>query len=143
MSNEFKAVPIEAFNRAIVMLSVAGNHCEDHAMSAISHYDDADCDGICINDDCKTVIEWLQQAHDGEVVYQLHDGGNLWLDVSYEAFNYAPSDQARRIVHTAPPRVVDEAMVQRAALAMFTPPISNDRMDDVRAGLQAALESGK
>lgn len=57
----------------------------------------------------------LYTAHDGEAVYQLHDGGNLWLDVSYEAFNYAPSDQARRIVHTAPPRVVDEAMVLRAA----------------------------
>lgn len=62
----------------------------------------------------KAMIE-ASPAHDGEAVYQLHDGGNLWLDVSYEAFNYAPSDQARRIVHTAPPRVVDGAMILRAA----------------------------
>jgi len=140
VSNEFKAVPIEAFNRAIVMLSVAGNHCEDHAMSAISHYDDADCDGICINDDCKTVIEWLQQAHDGEVVYLIYHGdGECAVDEVSKA-DYDEHDGPKRILYTAPSRVVDEAMVQRAALAMFTPPISNDRMDDVRAGLKAALE---
>jgi len=47
-------------------------------------------------------------------------------------------------LYIAPPRVVvDEAMVQRAALAMFSPPISNNRMDDVRAGLKAVLEQTK
>lgn len=72
----------------------------------------------------------VPQAHDGEAVYQLHDGGNLWLDVSYEAFNYAPSDQARRIVHTAPPRVVDvdgERYRKLVATGSFTPALNPER----------------
>lgn len=68
--------------------------------------------------------------------------GDVWFDISRETYEATKEQGVTRILYTSP-RVVDEAMVQRAALAMFTPPISNDRMDDVRAGLQAALESWK
>ena len=100
----------------------------------------------------------LYTAHDGEAVYQLHDGGNLWLDVSYEAFNYAPSDQARRIVHTAPPRVVDVEVTQsmvtvginvgNASVAKYLANAEKDNLTDkyttdriyMYAALKAALE---
>ena len=157
MSNEFKAVPIEAFNRAIVMLSVAGNHCEDHAMSAISHYDDADCDGICINDDCKTVIEWLQQAHDGEVVYLIADNGDDRLRmVSESEFYKWPNERVQ--FYTAPPRVVDVEVTQsmvtvginvgNASVAKYLANAEKDNLTDkyttdriyMYAALKAALE---
>lgn len=155
-----KLVPVEALDRAIVMLSVAGNHCEEYAMSAVSHYDDADCDGICINDDCKTVIEMLQASPpSGGEVQGLHDGE--WVNIvnhgdCYKNFTKEEAvaqavkltENAMRAKHSTSPRVVDEAMVSRAIEAfddnyeaeyLLNGMVDNKR-DSMKAALQAALE---
>lgn len=53
----------EVLDRAIVMLRVAGKHCETHAASRTSYYDGARCDGYCIKQDCEAAAEAL-----GEII---------------------------------------------------------------------------
>lgn len=58
MTNEQKA----ALARAIEMLHVAGDHCRTYAAEDTSFYDEADCDGGCIAEDCGHAIEELNNA---------------------------------------------------------------------------------
>ena len=51
---------IEIIDRAILMLTVSGNHCQEYAPADLSVYDGTECDGLCINDDCITSIEELE-----------------------------------------------------------------------------------
>jgi len=43
--------------RAVEMLLIAANVIRDHAPEAIAHYDETECDGICIGDDCQYAAE--------------------------------------------------------------------------------------
>lgn len=43
---------VEAAKRAKLMLSVSGPMCGIHAGSETVSYDDAECDGYCVSEDC-------------------------------------------------------------------------------------------
>lgn len=49
----------KAVKRAIEILKVASDFIRENASSAIVHYDDADCDGYCLADDCMSAVEGL------------------------------------------------------------------------------------
>lgn len=51
----------DAIKRAIEILEIAGEHCESYAGDATAFYDEADCDGYCINDDCKAAANDLRK----------------------------------------------------------------------------------
>lgn len=53
---------IEALKRAQEMLRIAGPLVEQYAADAIIHYDQADCDGTCIADDCRDAADHIDQV---------------------------------------------------------------------------------
>lgn len=53
---------IDAAPRAIEMLCVAGKHCNEFASDDTTFYDEADCDGICIDMDCESAANHLRSA---------------------------------------------------------------------------------
>lgn len=53
---------VEAANRAAVMLKVAGPMCGIHALNETAFYDEAECDGACIHDDCANAAIDLDAA---------------------------------------------------------------------------------
>jgi len=46
--------------RAVAMLRIAGEHCQKYAPGDHSFYDDADCDGYCIMEDCNNAADDLE-----------------------------------------------------------------------------------
>lgn len=46
--------------RAVLMLRIAGQHSETYGSEEESHYDGTDCDGYCINEDCKIAADDLE-----------------------------------------------------------------------------------
>ena len=83
-------------------------------------------------------------AHDGEVVYQIKSvsATGRWLDCSESQYS-VNSDKNRRVLYTAPPRVViDEAMIDRACKALFIKTTKYGR-DGMKDALEAALEQSK
>ena len=42
-------------NRKDYMLMVAAEYIREHCPEGIIFYDDADCDGYCVADDCETI----------------------------------------------------------------------------------------
>jgi len=50
--------------RAILMLEVATKYIKENCSDAIIHYDEADCDGGCIAEDCKNCIDDLKSLED-------------------------------------------------------------------------------
>ncbi len=50
-----------ALKRAIYMLRVAGVHCGEFAAEQTTRYDDAVCDGSCIEGDCETAAAELER----------------------------------------------------------------------------------
>ena len=52
----------KALSRAKLMLHVAGTHAKRYGAEFTSHYDEADCDGGCINDDCGFSIDELEHV---------------------------------------------------------------------------------
>jgi hypothetical protein len=53
---------IRQSNRAIEMLKIAGPLVGEHAAYEVVHYDGADCDGTCIQEDCRDAAECLTDA---------------------------------------------------------------------------------
>ncbi len=105
----------------------------DKALQIMSDYwDAAYCEGNTgINqsanaNDCLHRMRQLL-AHDVEVVYQVQDSETFgWNDTTKYHYDRA-ADNRRRLVYTAPPRVVDEAMVFRMACFLA----KQDGCDDV------------
>ena len=66
-----RLVPEDIFNRAVQMLAVAGEHSLKYGYDETSFYDGTDCDGCCIQMDCRNAIDDLEAigytAADGEV----------------------------------------------------------------------------
>ena len=54
----------EGSARAIELLNVAAKYIETHWTDGIVHYDEADCDGYCVAEDCRLAAEQL--ASEGE-----------------------------------------------------------------------------
>ena len=50
----------KAVARAIEMLEVAANLIEQYAPESLAHYDGADCDGLCVADDCLDAADDLR-----------------------------------------------------------------------------------
>lgn len=48
---------MEALRRAEEMLLIAGPLVGEHAADSIVHYDGADCDGTCIQEDCRDAAD--------------------------------------------------------------------------------------
>lgn len=48
--------------RAALMLRVAAEYIRDYWPEEIIHYDDADCDGYCVADDCETMADALDES---------------------------------------------------------------------------------
>ena len=46
--------------RAKEMLQIAANYIRQFYPDGVLHYDDADCDGYCIADDCEIAAESLK-----------------------------------------------------------------------------------
>lgn len=51
----------EDIDRAVEMLTIAAKIIRDHAPEAYAHYDEADCDGYCVADDCEIAAEQLRR----------------------------------------------------------------------------------
>ena len=51
---------IEDLKRSAYMLRVASKYIEDNNPEEIIVYDDADCDGYCVVDDCRSIAESLE-----------------------------------------------------------------------------------
>ena len=51
-----------ALSRAKLMLHVAGTHAKRHGAEFTSYYDEADCTGECILDDCGFAIDELEHV---------------------------------------------------------------------------------
>ncbi len=49
--------------RAIEMLRKAAKYIRDNDPEGIIHYDEADCDGYCVADDCEIAAEMLVITH--------------------------------------------------------------------------------
>lgn len=54
----------EKLERAILMLEVAAKYIKENCSDVIIHYDEADCDGGCIAEDCKNCIDDLKSLED-------------------------------------------------------------------------------
>ena len=52
----------KALSRAKLLLHVAGSHSYKFGAEFTSHYDEADCDGGCIRDDCGFAIDELEHV---------------------------------------------------------------------------------
>ncbi len=50
----------ETIGRAIYMLEVASLYCRENPYNLIK-YDDAECDGECVADDCESIAEQLRK----------------------------------------------------------------------------------
>lgn len=50
----------EELNRAVVMLRVAMNYIRDNCDDGLIFYDDAECDGACVADDCEIAAGALE-----------------------------------------------------------------------------------
>lgn len=50
----------EAIARAIQMLKIASRHIRLYSSDRVAFYDDAQCDGSCVADDCDSVHEQLR-----------------------------------------------------------------------------------
>lgn len=48
--------------RAIEMLNVAANYIEMHHPGSTIRYDEADCDGYCVANDCRIAAEQLSEG---------------------------------------------------------------------------------
>jgi hypothetical protein len=68
-----------AVKRAVEMLHVAAYHCEQYAPENESFYDNAECDGSCIADDCRAAAT--------ELAYQ----NAIGREAMYGVLNAAPS----------------------------------------------------
>ncbi len=51
---------IPAAKRAIEMLRIAGPLAEKHAFDVVTFYDDAECDGSCVAEDCRDAADSLE-----------------------------------------------------------------------------------
>jgi hypothetical protein len=61
---EQAADALEGAARAAKMLRIAANYVRDNDPDSNVYYDDADCDGHCLADDCETAAESLEATHD-------------------------------------------------------------------------------
>lgn len=52
-------------DRAIEMLLIAAQYIEEYYPDGMVHYDESDCDGFCVAEDCRTAAESI--GWDGEV----------------------------------------------------------------------------
>lgn len=53
---------IAAIPRALEMLRVAGEHSAKYGADETTIYDEADCDGTCVKDDCEFAADDLRAA---------------------------------------------------------------------------------
>lgn len=51
----------ELIQRAILMLRIAGTHCQQLGSQDTSFYDGVDCDGSCIENDCHATAGELER----------------------------------------------------------------------------------
>lgn len=135
---EFKTVPITQFNIAYdAFIKSKEDNTPDtpvgrHLQAALN------------------AVWQASHAHDGEVIYQYQvnhaSGVCVWQDCSKSTFDVTHEDQ-RRATYTAPPRVVDEAMIERFCNSYFDDdglgPISVSTKEAIKAALKAALEQSK
>lgn len=47
--------------RAEEMLQIAANYIREHCPDGTIHYDETECDGYCVADDCETVDEEIKE----------------------------------------------------------------------------------
>tara|TARA_R110000764_G_scaffold215303_1_gene302013 strand:- start:596 stop:757 length:162 start_codon:yes stop_codon:yes gene_type:complete len=50
----------EAHKRAILMLEIAADYIEDNCPEETIFYDETDCDGYCVAEDCKIAASELK-----------------------------------------------------------------------------------
>lgn len=53
----------EAHKRAIEMLEVAAKYIDEHCPYDFIFYDDTDCDGYCVAEDCRIAAAELQDKN--------------------------------------------------------------------------------
>ena len=59
-----KLIKKSDIDRAIKMLEVAAEYIDKTDPYGLIHYDDADCDGGCVAEDCNSIAESLRKAQD-------------------------------------------------------------------------------
>lgn len=65
--SEVTKVSCEDLARAHDMLRIAAEYIRDNWPDATINYDDAECDGYCVADDCESAAEMIGfQVSDGE-----------------------------------------------------------------------------
>ncbi len=61
--NRLQAIDGLAVERAIVMLEVVVRYLEENPVQEYTvHYDETNCDGYCLADDCRVAAEELKHA---------------------------------------------------------------------------------
>lgn len=58
-------------HRAIYMLKVASEYIKRHAPDESIHYDEADCDGSCVAEDCMSAADELDHDMDKITLHSL------------------------------------------------------------------------
>jgi hypothetical protein len=53
----------ESYKRAIEMLEVAAKYIDEHCPHDFIFYDDTDCDGYCVAEDCRIAASELQDKN--------------------------------------------------------------------------------
>ena len=61
--------PKRTVERAVEMLRLASEMIREYCPDAAAFYDDAECDGFCVADDCEFI------ADDLEAIFELKDAG--------------------------------------------------------------------
>jgi hypothetical protein len=59
MDDELPYLPIP---RAVLMLQIAASFLREHEPKGITFYDEADCDSLCLADDCEAAADDLMSA---------------------------------------------------------------------------------
>ena len=57
-----KTLTDEEIKRAIQMLEISAEYIEQTDTYGVIAYDDADCDGGCVADDCRSIAELLRKT---------------------------------------------------------------------------------
>lgn len=63
----------KASERASFMLRIAAIYIRKHCPDELYHYDEADCDGGCVADDCDAAAEELRYKHSDVVMAKEED----------------------------------------------------------------------
>jgi len=59
-----KTLTDEEIERAIQMLEISAEYIEQTDPYGLISYDDADCDGGCVAEDCRSIAELLRKAQE-------------------------------------------------------------------------------